>query len=156
MLDNSYFEEVETEEPTEKETEVGTEPPTEEPTKPTDNLTSLYDDNNITIYYYGIEDEDNDYSEVEKIVSFLVKNKTDKQLSFRCDTITLNGYSYNEVWMDDPVAPKSKGIIKVDIEQNVFDENIESVGFVFDYFDSYISSERTINITAVADEINLN
>ena len=45
----------------------------------------------------------------ERGVEFIVENKTDYVLTIQADTVSINGYSTNDIIMSDDIAPKSKG-----------------------------------------------
>lgn len=70
--------------------------------------TLVYSNGRYDIYYHDITDK---YDRTDVI--FKVKNKTNIKLEFHADTVTLDGISYNDLIMAEPVAPKSIGYISV-------------------------------------------
>lgn len=74
--------------------------------------TLVYSNSKINIYFQDVTTE---YDET--YVNFKVKNKTSKKLEFQADTVTLDGVSYNDIIMSDPVAPQSTGIISAQVEK---------------------------------------
>lgn len=111
------------------------------------SFSKLYSDYNVDIYYIDAED---DYGDVE--ARFLVNNKTNKQLTFQADTITLDGRSYSEIIMSDDVAAHSKGIISPTIYE-CKNNNPHSVGFKFNYFDEIGNATIQKDIVAYSQKV---
>lgn len=98
-----------------------------------EKLVNLYSDDNIVLSYYGMENSGlhDDY----KDIIFMVENKTNKALTFYCDTIVINGYSYNNVVMADEIAPNAKGKITGSMYESLMDDNLKSIGVSMYYAD---------------------
>lgn len=62
----------------------------------------VYSDNKVEIYFSEI---------TSKGVVFEIKNKTDINLTFQADSISINGISTNDIGMSDDIAPQSVGKI---------------------------------------------
>lgn len=110
-----------------------------------EKLVKLYSDDNIVLSYYGMEDSV--LHEEYKDIIFMVENKTDRALTFYCDTIVINGYSYNDVVMADEVAPNAKGKITGTIYESLMDDNLKSIGVSMHYNDDNdeINKEFTVS-----------
>lgn len=105
--------------------------------------TLVYSDSNVNIYFYDITE---DYGDTE--VNFKVKNKTSKKLEFQADTVTLDGVSYNDISMSDPVAPKSTGIISI-TSDSIECKQPKTVGGEFKYFDGFVGKTIDKNVSFV-------
>lgn len=114
-----------TETPTEIETEEAT-------TEMSDALHELYSDDNITLSYYQMHDYE--YDPEEKRIEFCVENKTDKQLTIQSSLVSVNGISYKGN-MSDEVLPNTKGIIEMNVYQNIPVDSPSSIGITINYFD---------------------
>lgn len=138
-------EEPTTEEPTTEEptTEKPTEPPTEEPTEFTDTLTELYSNDDVNVYYSRTKSDRYSLDEVE--VYFYVENKTDMQLKFQADAVTLDGICYNDVIMSDPISAGTIGEIKMNVD-DCSNSNPSSVGADLRYFNSEHDYRQEIQI----------
>ncbi len=125
--------EPKTEPPTEAPTIPPTEPPTEAPTEKTYPV--IFTSDEIEISYFDAKKSKYEDDVLE--VYLLVNNKTDRSLTFQADTIILNGISYNNVVMSDPISPGTKGTINATVqEMMIIPETITSVGGELRYFDS--------------------
>lgn len=127
-----------TEKPTEKPTEAPTEPPTDPPTDPpTKNETSnivLYNNNMFKISYHHVEE--GWHSGIVELF-FTVENKTDTTYEFQADTAVINGVSYNNLVMSDPVSAHSTGLISLnvyDVDENLLLTDIYNIGADLRYF----------------------
>lgn len=116
------------------------------PTEITDNKTMIFSDEKVNIYFDSVEP--GEYSKNKFTVYFYVKNKTDKQLEFQADTLTIDGFSYNDIIMSDPVAPKSTGIIEAKIYSKMNTATPETIGIGFRYFDEN-SNHYKANATGI-------
>lgn len=105
--------------------------------------TLVYSDSNVNIYFHDVTTEFD-----ETYVNFNVKNKINKKLEFQADTITLDGISYNNIVMSDPVAPKSTGIISAHVEKAPYKQP-EKVGGELHYFDEVIGKSIDKKISFV-------
>lgn len=105
--------------------------------------TLVYSDSNVNIYFYDVTE---DYGDTE--VNFKVKNKTSKKLEFQADTVTLDGVSYNDISMSDPVAPKSTGIISI-TSDSIECKQPKTVGGEFKYFDGFVGKTIDKNVSFV-------
>lgn len=111
-------------------------------TKPKED-TLVYSDSNVNIYFHDVTTE---YDET--YVNFNVKNKINKKLEFQADTITLDGISYNNIVMSDPIAPKSTGIISAHVEKAPYKQP-KKVGGELHYFDEVIGKSIDKKISFV-------
>lgn len=119
-------------------------------TKPksmTDGKTLIYSDDNVNIYFDDIETDE--YYEDEFLVYYLVENKSNTQYTFQGDTLTLDGISYNDITMSDPVAPKSTGRIEANIDGKPNTIKPKTVGIGFIYFDDNFENTIKINASSV-------
>lgn len=114
----------------------------EETTKPKKD-TLVYSDSNVNIYFHDVTTEFDD-----TYVNFNVKNKINKKLEFQADTITLDGISYNNIVMSDPVAPKSTGVISAHVEKAPYKQP-QKVGGELHYFDEVIGKSIDKKISFV-------
>lgn len=93
----------------------------------------LYTDNNCEIYYKSIAKYPYSSDRVE--LYFYILNKTQKTLLIQADTISINGYSFSNLIMSDPVLPDTMGIINLSVEDFDFDlvdtDNITKIGGQF-------------------------
>lgn len=115
----------------------------EETTTKSKKDTLVYSDSNVNIYFYDVTE---DYGDTE--VNFKVKNKTSKKLEFQADTVTLDGVSYNDISMSDPVAPKSTGIISI-TSDSIECNQPKTVGGEFKYFDGFVGKTIDKNVSFV-------
>lgn len=133
----------------EEKTELLTEPPTEAPTEQTYPV--IFTSDEIEISYFDVKESKYEDDELE--VYFLVNNKTDRALEFQADTVILNGISYNDIVMSDPISPGTKGTICAQVEDMmIIPEAIISVGGELEYFDSK-TYENTVNISILETQI---
>lgn len=84
-----------------------------------ENNTVLYEDSNIKIYFSEITDRG---------VVFLVENMTDLNLTIQADTVSVNGFSTNDIIMSDDVAPQSKGKVVAKCDDFSADTAVETIG----------------------------
>lgn len=98
--------------------------------------TLVYSNSKINIYFHDVTTE---YDET--YVNFKVKNKTSKKLDFQADTITLDGISYNDIIMSDPVAPQSTGIISAQVEKAPYKQP-KTVGAELRCFDDNLKTDN--------------
>lgn len=98
--------------------------------------TLVYSNSKINIYFQDVTTE---YDET--YVNFKVKNKSSKKLDFQADTITLDGISYNDIVMSDPVAPKSTGIISAQVEKAPYKQP-KTVGAELRCFDDNLNTDN--------------
>ncbi|MEE0733311.1 MAG: hypothetical protein U0M23_06710 [Acutalibacteraceae bacterium] len=150
-LESSDISKVETKAPTEPPTEAPTEPPTQKPTeKP---KVTLYEDNNVKIYFESIE-AGSYFSSDEIDVKFLVQNKLNEKLIFQADTVTIDGISYNNVIMSDPVAPDSMGVITVGVDGAEY-VIPEEIGAELKYFTDWGSpTDLRVDVSIPRTQIN--
>lgn len=90
----------------------------------------------------------------ESGVEFLVENKTDYVLTIQADTVSINGYSTNDIVMSDDIAPKSKGkaIARCDdFEEGMKVEKISGQLSVIDFSDELL--KRSYNVKFIDFEI---
>lgn len=98
--------------------------------------TLVYSNSKINIYFHDVTTE---YDET--YVNFKVKNKSSKKLDFQADTITLDGISYNDIIMSDPVAPQSTGIISAQVEKAPYKQP-KTVGAELRCFDDNLNTDN--------------
>ena len=98
--------------------------------------TLVYSNSKINIYFHDVTTE---YDET--YVNFKVKNKSSKKLDFQADTITLDGISYNDIVMSDPVAPQSTGIISAQVEKAPYKQP-KTVGAELRCFDDNLNTDN--------------
>jgi hypothetical protein len=98
--------------------------------------TLVYSNSKINIYFQDVTTE---YDET--YVNFKVKNKSSKKLDFQADTITLDGISYNDIVMSDPVAPQSTGIISAQVEKAPYKQP-KTVGAELRCFDDNLNTDN--------------
>lgn len=98
--------------------------------------TLVYSNSKINIYFHYVTTE---YDET--YVNFKVKNKSSKKLDFQADTITLDGISYNDIVMSDPVAPQSTGIISAQVEKAPYKQP-KTVGAELRCFDDNLNTDN--------------
>lgn len=131
--------EPKTEKPTEPETEPPTpkptEPPTEAPTSITDTLPLIFSNDEFDIYFVSAKPYE--YDDTETLVKFLINNKYNTQIEFQADTIILDGISYSDIIMSDPVSANSLGYIEATVE-DCSNSNPSSVGGDLSYFDKIL------------------
>ena len=75
----------------------------------------LYSDDNVE-FYYGYAERypySSDNSEIE--VYLLVRNKTDITVEIQNETLIVDGRSYNNTIMSDPVLPHSTGYVNISV-----------------------------------------
>lgn len=143
------FIEQETTEP--QTTEKATEPPTEKPTEITDGLTKLYSDDRIDVYFKDAELYK--YSTDEVNVHFLIKNKTDVQQHWQADTVILDGVSYNDVVMSDPVSANSYGVIEISVD-DCSNSNPSTVGADLRcYFGQDVINNEMLNVNIISQNV---
>jgi hypothetical protein len=98
--------------------------------------TLVYSNSKINIYFQDVTTE---YDET--YVNFKIKNKSSKKLDFQADTITLDGISYNDIVMSDPVAPQSTGIISAQVEKAPYKQP-KTVGAELRCFDDNLNTDN--------------
>lgn len=98
--------------------------------------TLVYSNSKINIYFQDVTTE---YDET--YVNFKIKNKSSKKLDFQADTITLDGISYNDIIMSDPVAPQSTGIISAQVEKAPYKQP-KTVGAELRCFDDNLNTDN--------------
>lgn len=98
--------------------------------------TLVYSNSKINIYFQDVTTE---YDET--YVNFKVKNKSSKKLEFQADTITLDGISYNDIVMSDPIAPQSTGIISAQVEKAPYKQP-KTVGAELRCFDDNLNTDN--------------
>ena len=126
-------------------TSEATEPPTEQ------IYPVIFTSDEIEISYFDIKKSEYEDDELE--VYLLVDNKTDRTLKFQADTVILNGISYNDIVMSDPISPGTKGTICAQVKNMmIVPETITSVGGELKYFDSK-TYENTVNISILETQI---
>lgn len=122
----------ETEPATEKPTPKPTEPPTEAPTSITDTLPLIFSNDEFDVYFVSAKPYE--YDDTETLVKFLINNKYNTQIEFQADTIILDGISYSDIIMSDPVSANSLGYIEATVE-DCSNSNPSSVGGDLKFFD---------------------
>ena len=85
----------------------------------------VFTDNSCSIYYVGAG---KGYSSDEVKLYFYVENKTSYTLLFQADVITLNGYSFSNLTMSDPILSNTVG--KIDLTVNEFDYNLVNISSI--------------------------
>ena len=93
----------------------------------------VYSDSRVTIRFKDISD---------KGVVFQVDNYTNVTVTIQCRSISVNGYSTNEITMSDDVAPYSTGDVVAKVKSNniLSADNIDRIAgrfCVFDWNDSF-------------------
>jgi len=78
--------------------EASTEPKKE--AAPEAKPVQVYSDANVTISYKSAD---------ENGVKFLVENKRGKSITVQANSVSVNGFSSNDIMMSDDIAPNSKG-----------------------------------------------
>lgn len=136
---------VATEPETEPPTPEPTEPPTEAPTSITDTLPLIFSNDEFDIYFVSAKPYE--YDDNETLVKFLINNKYNTQMTFQADTIILDGISYSDVIMSDPVSANSLGYIEATVE-DCTNFNPSAVGGDLRFFD-------TIGEGATRGDINI-
>lgn len=74
--------------------------------------TLLYEDDKVAISFENITSEELYSSKMRYYMNFIVTNKTDVELTFWSDAISLNGWSYNSIYGSDDIAKNSTGRIQ--------------------------------------------
>lgn len=99
----------------------------------------LYSNNDVSVYYKSAEKPSYRNDSVDVYLYFI--NKSNRTLTIQCDAITLNGYSFSNVIVSDPVTPQSIGIVNVSV--NDFDfglvdiNNVQTLGGQFRIITDY-------------------
>ena len=137
---------------TESETEPETELETQEPTELSDTLTELYSDDYCNVWFYSFENSK--YENDEKIVTLLIENKTDKTITYQCETVNLNDIGYNKVIMSDPIAAHSKGFAELEVRNVVNCDTLTSISANLRSTDFESDSEYRQKIAIERHEIN--
>jgi hypothetical protein len=78
--------------------EASTEP--KEEATPEAEPVQVYSDSNVTISYKSAD---------ENGVKFLVENKRGKSITVQANSVSVNGFSSNDIMMSDDISPNSKG-----------------------------------------------
>ena len=107
-----------------------------------DNL--LYTDEKIDIYFWDIDKE---------AVYFVVRNKTDINITIQADSISINRRSTSDIILSDDVAPHSVGIIDADCEID-YEGDVQTVGGQLRIID-FGNHWRTYDATFVNVEVGL-
>lgn len=122
---------------------------TSEPEPKAEEYTSIYEDDNVKIEFYGIETKS--YNDC---VVFYVTNKNDFEITIQCSSISLDGIQIDgDPIMSDKVAPQSKAKVyaRYDSIENKNPSTVSGVLRIIDfsreYFDSY-------DVTFINVEIN--
>jgi len=100
------------------------------------NLTLLYTDDSVDLYYLGID---------ESGVYLVARNKADRVLTFQADSISINRRSVNDIIMSDSVSPHSVGIIVADCTVE-YEGPVETVGGqlrIIDFSNNWDTYEAT-------------
>ena len=96
----------------------------------------VYTDSKCSIYYKGAE---KGYSADEAELYFYVENKSATTLMYQADSITLNGYSFSDLTMSDPILSNTVGEINLSVDGfnygSVNINNISSIGGQFRIID---------------------
>lgn len=131
---------------------VTTTKPTTTTSKPdpkAEEYTSIYEDDNVKIEFYGIETKSYD-----ECVAFYVTNKNDFEITIQCSSISLDGIQIDgDPIMSDEVAPQSKAKVyaRYDSIENKNPSTVSGVLRIIDfsreYFDSY-------DVTFINVEVN--
>ena len=101
-------------------------------------LQNLYEDKNVSLYYYGFEKNANNQIQV----IFAIKNKCYETLEFQSKGLSVNGVDYDDIVMSDPVKANSAQYIEASIDSEIADiQAIKSIGAKIRYFDNKIPSE---------------
>lgn len=75
--------------------------------------TLLYEDDKVAISFENITSKTLSYVDTTYYyMNFIVTNKTDVELTFWSDAISLNGWSYNSIYGSDDIAKNSTGRIQ--------------------------------------------
>ena len=86
----------------------------------------VYDDKYVTIEFAGCTmEKPYEWSDVEYLANFNVKNKTDVELTFQSDSLSFDGVSHKVAGGSDEVAPQSIGKISFEMKDAV---PINSIG----------------------------
>jgi len=123
---------TETEKPTEKPTQSGTEAPT---TGQASKEMKLVDNGHCTVTVKGYDEKDLfGYS-----VKVFLENKTDKELMFSVDNVSVNGYMCDPFWATTVAAGKKANeqitFFESDLEDNGI-EKVEEITFTLKVYDS--------------------
>jgi hypothetical protein len=68
----------------------------------------IFEDDSVIASYYGVEND---------IAKIIVENKLDIAIDVRDDTFAINGFSTTAMTDLIVVAPKSKGVLQIDLEE---------------------------------------
>lgn len=143
------FAEIETEPETDPPTPEPTESPTEASTSITDTLPLIFSNDEFDVYFVSAKPYE--YDDTETLVKFLINNKYNTQIEFQADTIILDGISYSDIIMSDPVSANSLGYIEATVE-DCSNSNPSSVGGDLKFFDKIGdgATRGDINITSTS------
>jgi hypothetical protein len=90
---------------------VKEEPKKEEPKKEEPKQIEaqvIFEDNSVKAYYYGVSGD---------IAKIIIENKLDIAIDVRDDTFAVNGFSTTSMTDLIIVAPKSKGVLQIELEE---------------------------------------
>lgn len=96
----------------------------------------LYSDNNIDVRFFKTYTEEK-YDRIEHGIYFQVTNKTDVELTFQSNSISVNGISYSKVSGSDSVSANSTGFIE------------------FEFDEVFIAPPKTSDVTSVTGQIKV-
>ena len=96
----------------------------------------LYSDNNVDIRFYKTYTEEK-YGRIEHGIYFQVTNKTDVELTFQSNSISVNGISYSKVSGSDSVSANSTGFIE------------------FEFDEVFVAPPKTSDVTSVTGQIKV-
>lgn len=113
------------------------------PEYPSSDYPLLYEDEKVSIYYVSVDNSG---------VHFQVQNHTDVNITIQADSISLNGFSANDIIMSDDVAPRSLGEIVAKCDINISDsvETVSGQLRIIDFnnsFKSYDASFSSVPVT---------
>lgn len=99
-------------------------------------LKKIHKDENVELYYYGIEQ--NSHNETDVI--FVAENKYYEELEFQCKYLIIDGVKYDDIIMSDPVGSNSKKYINATINsKNVLSTSPSTISAEFTYFDKIVT-----------------
>lgn len=110
------------------------------PEFPSSGYPLLYEDEKVSIYYVSADNSG---------VHFQVQNHTDVNITIQADSISLNGFSANDIVMSDDVAPRSSGEIIAKCSVNISSpiETVSGQLRIIDFNDSFKSYDASfVNI----------
>lgn len=114
--------------------EKSAEKSTEKVTTVTDMYTQIFSSNEFDVYFVNAAPYK--YDDNETIIKFMVNNKYNTQIEFQADTIILDGISYANIIMSDPVSANSLGYIEATVG-DCNNSNPSAVGGDLRYFSGF-------------------